>query len=244
MRATNTFTLGTNRALYIGELPATEWHCHASPVLLIGLSGRFAVHLPDAGIQSCHSVLIDAGVDHVFDPCGERVALIYFEPDSIEARRLRQQFRLDGKVIFDVAMRPVSSASFNRHLGSFDLQTLLRFKVPDSIKLDVRVENSLKLLRAVNDRPVARDTAALAAALSSSRFNHLFRAEAGVSFRSYRIWSQVRSSFFSLAQGTSLTDAALYGAFTDSSHFSRTFRKTFGMSPSTVLKPLEEIVIV
>ena len=38
----NTLTLGTDRALYVGEIPATGWHCHASPVLLMGLSGAIA----------------------------------------------------------------------------------------------------------------------------------------------------------------------------------------------------------
>lgn len=82
---------------------------------------------------------------------------------------------------------------------------------------------------------------ATAVHLSSSRFNHLFSAEVGVSFRDYRIWSQVRSAMSSMAQGPRLTDAALSGAFVDSSHFSRMFRRTFGMTPSSVLKPLREV---
>ena len=90
MRATNTLTLGTDRALYVGELPATGWHRHAAPVLLLGLSGRFAVHLAPGRVETCHSALIDMGVWHLFDPCGERVALVYLEPDSAEARSLRQ----------------------------------------------------------------------------------------------------------------------------------------------------------
>ena len=62
MRATNTLTLGTDRALYVGELPATGWHRHAAPVLLLGLSGRLAVHLVPGCVETCHSALIDMGV--------------------------------------------------------------------------------------------------------------------------------------------------------------------------------------
>jgi len=65
-----------------------------------------------------------------------------------------------------------------------------------------------------------------------------------VSFRSYRVWSQVRAAMAGLATQTRLTDAALHGAFSDSAHFSRTFRQTFGMTPSSVLKPLREVTLV
>ena len=91
MSAMNTLTLGADRALYVGELPATGWHRHAAPVLLLGLSGRFAVHLAPGRVETCHSALIDAGVWHLFDPCGERVALVYLEPDCTEARSLRHK---------------------------------------------------------------------------------------------------------------------------------------------------------
>ena len=47
-----------------------------------------------------------------------------------------------------------------------------------------------------------------------------------------------------LAVSPRLTDAALEGAFVDSSHFSRTFRQTFGMTPSSVLKPLRSVTRV
>ena len=41
-----------------------------------------------------------------------------------------------------------------------------------------------------------------------------------------------------------LTDAALDGAFADSAHFSRMFRSTFGMTPSSVLRPLREVTVL
>ena len=63
----NTLTLGTDRALYVGEIPATGWHFHASPVLLMGLSGRFALRWSEGLTENCHSALVDAGVEHLFD---------------------------------------------------------------------------------------------------------------------------------------------------------------------------------
>jgi AraC-like DNA-binding protein len=250
---TNTLTLGTNRALYQGELPATGWHRHASPVLLMGLSGRFALHLPSNGVsfggamgsvQTCHSALVDTGVEHVFDPCGEKVATMYLEPDSPEARSLRPHFAALGGVIFDPAVAVQARSSMDAYLRSFDLSSLLQLECPAFAPLDSRVAQSLVALRQPGDPDglaVGRDAAAAAAHLSASRFNHLFRAEMGVSFRSYRVWSQVRAAMVALGTNPTLTRAALEAGFVDSSHFSRMFRQTFGMTPSSVLKPLKEI---
>lgn len=241
MRATNTMTLGADRALYLGELPATGWHRHASPVLLMGLSGRFAVHLPSGRVESCRSALIDTGIEHLFDPCGEHVALMYLEPDATEARRLRELFRLQGGVIFDAARAADVRSLVDSRLQGFDLAALLRPRLPDAPPLDTRIAQSLRHLRASRDAPLLREVAADAANLSASRFNHLFKAQMGVSFRSYRVWSQVRLAMMGLGANVNLTDAALHGAFVDSSHFSRIFRQTFGMTPSSVLKPLREV---
>ncbi|MES2582882.1 MAG: helix-turn-helix domain-containing protein [Pseudomonadota bacterium] len=247
---TNTLTLGANRALYQGELPATGWHCHASPVLLMGLSGRFALHLPAngeriaSGVQTCHSALVDTGVEHVFDPCGEQVAMVYLEPDSAEARSLRPHFAAQGGVIFDPAVAVQSRSSMDAYLRSFDLASLLHLDSPAIAPVDARVSRSLLALRQPGDPTWGRDAAAATAHLSASRFNHLFRAEMGVSFRSYRVWSQVRAAMVALGANPTLTRAALDAGFVDSSHFSRMFRQTFGMTPSSVLKPLKEIVRV
>lgn len=246
MRAINTLTAGLDRALYIGEIPATGWHRHACPVLLIGLSGRFVVRLAGGRSEHCHSALVDAGIEHIFDPCGERVALIYLEPDAPEALRLREELRRHGGVILDRALRPASRSRFDRYLGEFDVAVLLRQPrtARADASLDPRVRQSLHALRQPRPGPAGRESVAAAVGLSASRFNHLFREEMGVSFREYRVWSQVRLAMMSFRPDGSLTEAALSGAFSDSSHFSRIFRQTFGMTPSSVLKPLKEISLL
>lgn len=244
---TNSLTLGVNRALYQGDMPATGWHCHAAPVLLMGLSGRFALHLPQGGVQTCHSALVNTGVEHVFDPCGEQVAVMYLEPDSVEARSLRPQFAAQGGVILDVCVPVQARSPMDAYLRNFDLQALLRWDCPAVAPIDARVARSLLALRSpvgLGDTVPGRDAAAAVAHLSASRFNHLFSAEMGVSFRSYRVWSQVRGALGALSTDSRLTQAALEGGFVDSSHFSRMFRQTFGMTPSSVLKPLRQVTRV
>ncbi|MFY3385748.1 helix-turn-helix domain-containing protein [Paracidovorax sp. MALMAid1276] len=249
---TNTLTLGADRALYVGELPATGWHCHASPVLLMGLSGRFALHWGAGLAHTCRSALVDAGVEHLFDPCGETVALVYLEPDSPEARGLRGVFQREGGVLPDVAAPVRSRAAVDGRLHAFDLRALLQAHLLEvaPTPLDPRVARSLHALRrpehlrAPQQGRLARADLAAEVQLSASRFNHLFRAEMGVSLRSYRVWSQVRLAMSGLAVSPRLTDAALHGDFADSAHFSRTFRQTFGMTPSSVLRPLKQVTLL
>lgn len=230
--------------MYRGELPATAWHCHAAPVLLIGLSGRFVLQFGQGRVESCHSAWVDMGVEHIFDSCGEQVATIYMEPDAMETRRWRAYFSHHAGVVLDPCIRAQGRSSMDAYLRSFDIDVLLPFQCAEVAPLDTRVATSVSALRQPGMALPGRAALAQAAGLSESRFNHLFRAEMGVSFRSYRVWSQVRGALGALCADSRLTQAALEGGFVDSSHFSNVFRKNFGMTPSSVLKPLRDIALV
>lgn len=233
--------------MYRGELPATDWHSHAAPVLLIGLSGRFVLRLGQGRTESCHSAWIDSGVEHVFDSFGEQVATMYLESDAVDTRRWRAHFANHGGIALDPCIPVQGRSSMDAYLRNFDLDALLPFDNADVALMDARVAYSVNALRRHGMAPPGRSALAQATGLSESRFNHLFRAEMGVSFRSYRVWSQVRGALGALgALGTDsrLTQAALEGGFVDSSHFSHMFRKSFGMTPSRVLKPLRDVTLI
>ena len=244
MVKSNSLILGSDRSLYRGEFLATGWHSHAAPVLLIGLSGRFALHLLGGRIETCHSAWIDIGVEHIFDPCGEQVATMYLEPDSMLARRWRAHFSMHDGVVFDPCRRAENSNRLDAYMLNFDLDALLPIQCADVAPVDTRVAHSLKALRRPGSETPSRGELAQVTGLSDSRFNHLFRAEMGVDFRRYRVWSQVRAALCALSTDKRLTQAALDGGFVDSSHFSHMFRKTFGMTPSSVLKPLRDVTCI
>jgi AraC-like DNA-binding protein len=66
------------------------------------------------------------------------------------------------------------------------------------------------------------------------RFRHLFMKETGVGFRAYLLWQRLECSLAAYVAGETLTEAAHTGGFADSAHFSRTFRRMFGIAPASV----------
>ena len=116
--------LARDRALFLGELPPTRLHAHAAPVLLIGMSGPITLHFTDGRSETCHSALVDTGVEHGLDSGGEYLASLYLEPDAPETRILKANWLNDCPVVYD----PMSAArhkTLERRLQSFDLSDLL-----------------------------------------------------------------------------------------------------------------------
>jgi AraC-like DNA-binding protein len=243
-RMRNSLTLGVDRALYIGSLPISDWHAQAAPVLLVGLSGRFALHFPDGAVETCWSALLDAGQEHVFDSLGETVATVYLEPDSAEVRSLRFHFARTGGVVLDPVKRLSALNDVEHHLRTFDLPALLPWRIAPGEPVDRRLAQVLRRMREPENGGLDRNRASHLAGLSTSRFNHLFSEQMGVSFRSYRVWSQVRSAVAALVTQPTLTHAAHHGGFVDSSHFSHAFRKSFGNAPSRILNGLQSVVVL
>jgi AraC family transcriptional regulator len=99
---------------------------------------------------------------------------------------------------------------------------------------DARIVRALELVRARLADAIALPVIVAAVHLLPDRFRHLFMEETGVSFRAYVLWLRLERALAEYAQGSTLTDAAGAGGFADSAHFSRTFRKMFGIAPVSV----------
>jgi AraC-like DNA-binding protein len=115
-------------------------------------------------------------------------------------------------------------------------QTLLRERRPQSI--DHRVK---RVLRALPDKLAEAEVVSLTAVaasvrLSPSRFLHLFTTSVGVPLRPYVLWLRLQCGARELARGTSVADAAYAAGFSDAAHFTRTFRRMIGATPSQVLR--------
>ncbi|MCU5782322.1 AraC family transcriptional regulator [Alcanivorax balearicus MACL04] len=80
--------------------------------------------------------------------------------------------------------------------------------------------------------------------LSASRFLHLFKEETGTSFRNHRMWKRARAFLYHANRTGSLTDLAFDLGYPDSSHFSHSIRKTFGLKPRSIRLGSRDLKIV
>lgn len=76
---------------------------------------------------------------------------------------------------------------------------------------------------------------AAAVGLSESRLRHLAREQLGVPLVRLRWWFQMKRAAAVLRAGGDLSTAAHDAGFSDSAHFTRTFRRMFGFAPSQLL---------
>lgn len=71
--------------------------------------------------------------------------------------------------------------------------------------------------------------------LSTDRFLHLFKNVTGMNYRRAQLWNKIQGSLPDLREH-SITETAYKNGFSDSAHYTRTFKENFGFSPKFISK--------
>ena len=70
--------------------------------------------------------------------------------------------------------------------------------------------------------------------LSSDRLSHLFRESFDVSIKNYVLLEKMRKALLLTLEGVPFTDASLQAGFADAAHFSRSTKKNFSLTPTSI----------
>ncbi|WP_234413712.1 AraC family transcriptional regulator [Ideonella sp. A 288] len=98
-------------------------------------------------------------------------------------------------------------------------------------RLDPRIEQALEAMRRDPAGALTAQQCAEQAGLSFSRFLHLFKQEAGASFRNLRAWKRARSLLHHVTRDSNLLHVALDTGYPDATHFSHSIRQVYGLRP-------------
>lgn len=128
-----------------------------------------------------------------------------------------------------------SAEDFDRHF--------FRRSLPER-PVDARLRQVFDIMcENVGSEMLSADECAQMSGLSASRFLHLFKENVSLSFRACRSWRQARR-FLDYANRTgSLTHVALDLGYPDSSHFSRSIRRIFGLQPRSIREWLRDLQV-
>jgi len=98
----------------------------------------------------------------------------------------------------------------------------------------------------LNDFSGSKLTAADYAAsvgLSPSRFLHLFKEQTGVSFRAFRAWKRARHLLHFVNEEINLARLAQDIGYPDSTHFSHSIRRFYGLQPRAIFSGSRDLAI-
>jgi AraC family transcriptional regulator len=216
------------------------FHSHHAVQVTFALDGWFRLEAEDHCVDTAVAA-VAPDARHAIT-AGGAVAFVYIEPESTAGRAaVRRLF----------AKRHLASVDMDL-FGSLPGELLAAFRDPavtDARLIDIgraiiaklaggveaptpdeRVSKVISWAASHLTTPISLPDAAAVAGLSPDRLRHVFVKHTGLPFRTYILWLRLLKAVEAFSHGESLTNAAHEAGFADSAHFSRTFRRTFGVA--------------
>lgn len=230
--------MGIGWGLFVGHAGDGEAHAHHALQVLLADSPQ-SVWTRPGGQQPYRGVVIGADIEHQLAPTTEPVTLLYLEPHSTPGRRLQSSLA-NGLRVLDVAQMRAARSALGEVPDSAAVAAFASVIAGDNESKAASIGDPLiqqlieSLPEILPDRLTAARLATLAG-LSESRFLHRFRDHTGLPLRPYLRWRRLLTAMTQVMAGHSLTNAAVAAGFADAAHFTRTFRRHFGIAPKTLL---------
>ena len=222
-----------------------QFHAHHAIQISICLSGEITLATA-AERLSGGTVAIAADARHCFEARG-LIAFLFVEPESRVGRTLTAKLFANGELAsidndaFAREAELLGSSLDREDSRAFMLATAARAldhlaPITCTRRPDERVQRIIDYASTHLDRPLTLESAATGVYLSGSRLRHLFVEQTGLAFRTYLLWLRLVNAIAVYSEGASLTEAAHLSGFSDSAHFSRVFKRTFGLPATTLTR--------
>jgi AraC-like DNA-binding protein len=208
---------------------ATTLAAHRNPVtcLLCGLDRPLMVSADGVRVES-DMVLIRPDVEHSVE-IGGRAKVLYF--DGLV-------FPLDASVAGRVP-RWLTPLAIDALDGCRDAALALRLRFAG--REEVCPPEITRIIEDILGDPMTRmsqDELASRTGLERTRALRSFKTATGMTFRAFKNWTGLQAAARQIAEGELIRTAAMDAGFSDSAHLTRTFRQSFGITPSAATADL------
>lgn len=217
-----------------GPLIDVASHAHRSMQLVLPLDSPCTLKIEDRSIHCESAVAINSGVRHALH--GQNVLILLIEPACHLGRTLQQQhLRESGVATLPMAMADVKPGAVASLATIEAILSALQLPLCKQRHIDPRID---QLIADIDHQFSSGHGADINLAwaqsrvhLSASRLQHLFREQAGMPWRAWLLWARLLAAVKLVSSGQSHTHAAIAAGFSDSAHFSRSFKAMFGLAP-------------
>ena len=231
--------MGIGWGVFTGDAGDAQAHAHHAVQILLAETPQ-VVWTSARGRQRYIGVVIGPDVEHRLEPTTEPVAMLYLEPHSLQGRQLQSSFR-DGLGVLDPAQVHAARQSLGETPDNASIAAMVDAICSDAERTQPAVMGDSVIEQLIESLPqtlpdgLSASHLATQIGLSKSRFLHRFRDHTGIPLRPYLRWRRLLTAMTQIFAGHSLTNAAVTAGFADAAHFTRTFRRHFGIAPKALL---------
>lgn len=233
--------VGPERVFYAGLLGRPRRRTLGSFVLFASMEGRLKLTAGGGASRWVEAAVLPAYAEHTIESEHPHAIGILIEPETVDAAALARleaealatdEAALAGRIRAAYAALRTTPLKHEMTTEAFDRVAL---GAPLARRrIDPRIGRVVAMLHARPGDPLTASDCAGAVNLSVSRFLHLFKQETGHAFRAFRAWKRARHLLNYANATINMAHLALDIGYPDSTHFSHSIRRFYGLQPRAI----------
>ncbi|MGJ4744815.1 helix-turn-helix transcriptional regulator [Leptospira sp. SA-E8] len=231
----------------------TDFHSHYAATLAISLKNNISIET-EKGREEYRVALVGPNTYHkTVSPGVEMIALL-IDPETYEYSSISEFANIGEVKKLDISpFLPLIERLWELYYGKLNdeeawelhldlLRSVYPFQKLEKV-MDERIIQIANTIRKEMPDSIRMKEIGKNFSVSEDRLIRLFKENLGIPMRRYLLWVRILEAAKLLKEGKSLTDAAHSAGFSDSAHFTRTFKENFGFVPSLFFGHLKSIEV-
>jgi len=249
------FFFRAGQFMYIGKAIDTSAHDHHAIQLALSFDHPFFIKTPEGAFKKVMAVIIDSRQAHECRTNDNHFLLLNIDPMTTIGKALKKIY-LTRQAVMELPagqtaqfLRSIEQ-NLNTHPLDSDLVHDLTRRYVYSLcaleedpNIDEKIRKVMQLLEEKKADTLKVEDLAAQVSLSPGHLTHLFKKQVGIPIRKYLLWTRILLALQKGVETKDLREAALYAGFSDAPHFDRTFRKMFGLYPSSILHNSQNVIV-
>jgi len=250
MREDNTtkIYLSGNHIMIRAGYSDPQLHAHKAAHLIVSLGGSITLRTKSEE-HKARGVMIPSGYPHTVQNEGNTLLVFMFDDTTRMSEQIKEVTYLEDSVaerVADLYKETFENQSSEASISTYDefFENAMLMVGLGKVESKITDERVLSAIRYVDEHiteEFTEEDVADSCYLSVSRFSHLFREQAGISFAGYVILRRMYKAYMLLATGKSITESSMLAGFSTPSHFAALNQKIFGINAGSISGNLEII---
>jgi AraC-like DNA-binding protein len=238
------------RVFYAGLLGRPRRRCSGACHIYVAIEGGLRLSVEGGRETYGELAVVAPNVRHTIASDHRSVICVMVEPESVRAGAFdmladRLAGAENGHFVRRIrdAYEALRSMECRDHITREEFDELCFGEALPARPLDPRIARAIAQMERFSGEPLTATGCAAQAALSASRFLHLFKQETGISFRAFRAWKRARHLLNFANQDVNLAHLAQDIGYPDSTHFSHSIRRFYGLKPRAIFSGSRDLAI-